>query len=725
MKIINMPYIINLLLLLYFSPSTFAITYTYDNLDRLTTATYQNGDMLNYSYDQAGNVIKVALKTTTKVTGTVLDETKQPIVGATVQIGGSTTTTDSTGQFAFTDLADDTYQVIVSHNGYTTTPLTFIIDETHRNVTLQNIIFSKVKNYLVIASTGKNNIIIRDVPNNSVVKQFQTGTESNQISVTPVDFNNDKLDGIAVSVNKQLSIYENNLAQTVVTADTSFPLEQMSYISAMTDLEGQSEIVLVPQPTDTAYFYTSQGKSAITLPLSTQKENFTLAMADVDGDGDLETILGSQNSYQVTVDGTTFSVFSNSVFSNTRRGTRDSKRNDDDDKGKNTKITICHNGKNLDISENAWKAHEDHGDTKGACPPPPPKVDPPTGSTTTGSGTTTTTDTTPTPPTNATNKGVNVAAGDLDGDGKAEIVAAMAKEGSTVAIHHGDGSLISSFEAFDTMNGVIVSVGDVNNDGMADIVVGDVGGTAVKIFTVADGQATQLSMFNIESGTVASLTVAKGIVTPTSTDKTETTQPPTATETTTENPPITEETTEQTPVSPNSPVYAPMCQVSTDGIHTSCSGQGKTITDMTVDEYLSISNVKIGGNVVNHGLLSNIVVLLNAILTGGTLTGDIENNGLIVDIKFKGHKLKGGKLKNRITILADVSLRLGIVEDVTLDEGTHLSGGRLQGKIQGSPNKPALLENTEIADGTYLSNVIIGQGVRFLGRVHEDKVQRQ
>jgi len=62
---------------------------------------------------------------------------------------------------------------------------------------------------------------------------------------------------------------------------------------------------------------------------------------------------------------------------------------------------------------------------------------------------------------------------------------------------------------------------------------------------------------------------------------------------------------------------------------------------------------------------------------------------------------------------------------VVLEEDTHLSGGRLQGKIQGSPKKPALLEDTEIAEGTYLSHVIIGKGVKFLGRgAHEEQVQR-
>ena len=433
--------------------------------------------------------------------------------------------------------------------------------------------------------------------------------------------------------------------------------------------------------------------------------------ADVDGDGDLETILGSQNSYQVTVENTAFSVFT----SNVRRATR---------AGKNAKITICHKGNNtLSISENAWKAHEAHGDTLGECPPPPiveTKPTEPTETTPTDSGTTTKDE----------NGGVNVAAGDLDGDGKAEIVAAMAKDGSTVEIYHGDGSFISSFQAFDTTNGVIVAVGDVNNDGMADIVVGDAGGTQIKVFIFADGQATQLSTFDIELGTVASLAVAKGIVSPVvDTVSSETTQPtdamnstPTDTETTT-----TEQPTIAQPIENPLEVFAQQCQPATDGLHTSCSGNGMTLTEnMTIDSLLSVSNIKIASNITNFGWLSNIIVLANAIITGGTLTGSVENQGLIVDIQFRGHKLKGGKLKNRIKILADVSLRLGIVEDVTLEEGTHLSGGRLQGKIQGSPNNPALLEDTEIAEGTYLSYVIIGRGVKFLGRgAHEENVQRQ
>jgi hypothetical protein len=36
----------------------------------------------------------------------------------------------------------------------------------------------------------------------------------------------------------------------------------------------------------------------------------------------------------------------------------------------NKKIKICHKGKTITVSENAWKGHEGHGDYKGPCKPP-------------------------------------------------------------------------------------------------------------------------------------------------------------------------------------------------------------------------------------------------------------------------------------------------------------------------------------------------------------------
>lgn len=48
------------------------------------------------------------------------------------------------------------------------------------------------------------------------------------------------------------------------------------------------------------------------------------------------------------------------------------------------KVTICHSGQTIRVSQSAWKAHEKHGDSFGACatpnppgPPPPPSGPPP------------------------------------------------------------------------------------------------------------------------------------------------------------------------------------------------------------------------------------------------------------------------------------------------------------------------------------------------------------
>jgi len=687
-----------LLLLAWLPYDVFAITYSYDDLSRLVTATYQNGNSISYVYDQAGNLLNIAIKTTIKVSGTVLDTAKKPIEGATVQIGSSTTTTDSAGYFAFTDLSDATYQVTVSNNGYTTAPITFTIDAAHRNITLPPITFSKTNNYLVIASSGQNEIVIRDMQGN-LVNQFLTGTESDHISIATADFNKDGIDNLVISVNQQLMFYENNSISTTTQADRVFPLLQESNIATLTAQDGQVQIVKAPLPTSAVELYTTQGKFITAEPMFAQKVNFTLATGDIDGDGKVDYIAGLLDKNQVVINGkTSFNVFESRVQ------TRDGKRDDDKDE-KNQKVTVCHNGKEISIAQSALTTHLNHGDTEGTCPPSPPKVDTEMGTTDDPTTTTTNDDA------KTSESGVNVTAGDLDNDGKVEIVAAMAKAGGTVEIYRGDGSLISSFQAFDTTNGVIVITGDINNDGMVEIIAGDAGGTEVRIFTVTNGQTTQLSTLKgLDTGVIASLAFAKQLanqsVTPT----------PTETPTTTDvmTPPNLLE------------VYAPTCQPATDGIHLSCAGNGMILTgDMMIESYLSISDVKIAGYITNYGWLGNITVFLTAIVTGGTLTGDVENNGLIIDVSFRGHKLKGGKLKNRIKILADVSLRLGIVEDVVLEEDTHLSGGRLQGKIQGSPKKPALLEDTEIAEGTYLSHVIIGKGVKFLGRgAHEEQVQR-
>jgi FG-GAP-like repeat len=94
--------------------------------------------------------------------------------------------------------------------------------------------------------------------------------------------------------------------------------------------------------------------------------------------------------------------------------------------------------------------------------------------------------------------GVRVAAGDVNGDGLTDvIVGAGPGGGPNVKVYDGKtGSLLQSFFAFDpsVMGGVFVAAGDVNGDGRADIIVAldSGGGPVVKVFNGADLSVLQV-----------------------------------------------------------------------------------------------------------------------------------------------------------------------------------------------------------------------------------------
>lgn len=114
--------------------------------------------------------------------------------------------------------------------------------------------------------------------------------------------------------------------------------------------------------------------------------------------------------------------------------------------------------------------------------------------------------------------GVFVAAGDVNGDGVPDVIAG-AGEGSTgghVKVFDGrDGGVISSFLAFapSYSGGVRVAVGDVNGDGYADIVTGTGEGVAgqVKVFSGANGSVLR-SFFAYSAGFTGGIRVATGDV---------------------------------------------------------------------------------------------------------------------------------------------------------------------------------------------------------------------
>lgn len=137
-----------------------------------------------------------------------------------------------------------------------------------------------------------------------------------------------------------------------------------------------------------------------------------------------------------------------------------------------------------------------------------------------------------------------------------------------------------------------------------------------------------------------------------------------------------------------------------------CKVQGQEFTDLTLTEEGNLSGATLSGLINNGGWISNATITEGSVVSGGTLTGFITNNGTLVDITFRGAAIEGGLLMGMIA-----NKRNGLIRNVSLAANAHLTGGTLQGTIEGDCTAPALLEQLTIDEDSEVSCVTLGENV--------------
>jgi hypothetical protein len=145
-----------------------------------------------------------------------------------------------------------------------------------------------------------------------------------------------------------------------------------------------------------------------------------------------------------------------------------------------------------------------------------------------------------------------------------------------------------------------------------------------------------------------------------------------------------------------------------------CDNHEHTLTNATIGTAASVAGGNLAGIIDNQGLVANVTIQPDTILTNGRLTGYIVNHGTLKDFNFVGAKVVGGILAGDIENASQIG---GYFQDVNLAAGTKITGGKLMGKITGDKSAPALLEQLEITTGSQIDNVIIGKEVKLATHV--------
>lgn len=250
--------------------------------------------------------------------------------------------------------------------------------------------------YHLLVGTIDSQVLIRS-PEGLLEHDFTVNPNGSGTMIAAI--NSDNTTQIAVASQNAITLYDLQGIE-----QRTFPVITTNATLASGDFnqDNQPEIAVASQvnPSRNAFLYSLTGSLFGEIPLFQTETLFSLAAGDVDKEGHDDLIAGNLQANEISVNGR----FTFPVFSVLQSDSPNSSAN---------KVTICHRppgqptaAQTLTVSKNALTAHLNHGDTLGACTPPV--------------------------------YGVNVAVSDLEGDGQAEIIVAMARQGSQIEIYRGE-----------------------------------------------------------------------------------------------------------------------------------------------------------------------------------------------------------------------------------------------------------------------------------------------
>ena len=163
----------------------------------------------------------------------------------------------------------------------------------------------------------------------------------------------------------------------------------------------------------------------------------------------------------------------------------------------------------------------------------------------------------------------------------------------------------------------------------------------------------------------------------------------------------------ETPVdeiaNPVTSIYIPIKNTCSSGnmIDTTCDFAWDKAKD-NIGKNGNVSHLIVKIDIKNEGLIGNSEITKGNQVTGVVLTGYITNHGILKDFNFVGYSISGANEDGEI---------VGTLSGKICNNSKI--GGILKNHIIGDKEQPALLESLLIRPKSVISNVIIGDNVKF------------